>query len=196
MQLIVISSEAFFEGETAIVNTLFENGLIQFHLRKPGASKEQIADYIEAINPERRKNISLHGWHELWTVYNVGGIHYPEMERKATSIHTLSLWRTKGLRLSTSVHTIAEAKALDPVFEYCFLSPVFNSISKPGYPSGFDGSLSVMNNAVATIALGGVTNKNIMIVKEMEFAGAALLGHLWQYPDIAIERFVNLKKIM
>ena len=42
MKLIVITTPQFFEGEAAAVTSLFQNGLEILHLRKPGASAEEM----------------------------------------------------------------------------------------------------------------------------------------------------------
>ena len=42
MKLIVITTPQFFEGEAEAVTSLFQNGLEILHLRKPGASAEEM----------------------------------------------------------------------------------------------------------------------------------------------------------
>jgi thiamine-phosphate pyrophosphorylase len=71
---------------------------------------------------------------------------------------------------------------------YAFLSPVFDSLSKPGYAAaGFD---PAQVRAVATrsgtpplIALGGVSAERLADAKGMGFSGAAVLGSVWQAAD-------------
>ena len=44
--VIVITMPEIFPGETEVVNTLFANGMQRLHLRKPGASEEEMAEWI------------------------------------------------------------------------------------------------------------------------------------------------------
>lgn len=49
MKLIVITTPQFFEGEAAAVTSLFQNGLEILHLRKPGASAEEMEYFPAAV---------------------------------------------------------------------------------------------------------------------------------------------------
>lgn len=62
--------------------------------------------------------------------------------------------------------------------DYITLSPVFDSISKPGYTSVEFGPLP---SGVTVIGLGGVTTDRAVQLKARGFAGAAMLGAIpWQ----------------
>ena len=69
-------------------------------------------------------------------------------------------------------------------FNYVFLSPIFDSISKSDYKAAFE--MSVLEDASArgiidkkVMALGGVTAENMKTIKELGFGGAVVLGDLW-----------------
>ena len=75
-------------------------------------------------------------------------------------------------------------------YDYLFLSPIFDSISKKGYRSAFSpeqltkaGKEGVINERV--IALGGITPEKKTAIKDWNFGGIAVLGFLWQEPTIA-----------
>ena len=72
---LLITLPGFFEGETRICNALFAKGLERLHLRKPGATREQQAKWIEEIAPSCRRRIVLHDHHDLALKYGLGGIH-------------------------------------------------------------------------------------------------------------------------
>ncbi len=80
--------------------------------------------------------------------------------------------------MSRSLHSVEEIAGVKE--DYVFLSPVFPSISKPGY----GGSLNleelkvVVNRKV--IALGGITEERLPIVERIGFGGAAMLGAVWR----------------
>ncbi len=88
----------------------------------------------------------------------------------------------KKLRKSYSSHSISEMLEAIKIFDYVFLSPIYNSISKDGYNSKFRidelKGLNLINEKV--VALGGVREENFEELKRIGFGGAALLGSLWK----------------
>ena len=71
--------------------------------------------------------------------------------------------------------------------DYCFLSPIFDSISKQGYTSKFSSidlqqgfNNGILDNKI--VALGGVTYDNIKDLQNIGFSSFAMLGELWQLP--------------
>ena len=86
--------------------------------------------------------------------------------------------------ISKSFHHIDELKAEKKNFNYVFLSPIFDSISKSNYTSAFD--MEVLKQASAhgiidkrVMALGGITTENMAVAKELGFGGVVVLGDLW-----------------
>ena len=58
--------------------------------------------------------------------------------------------------------------------DYVTLSPVFDSVSKPGYRGAFDAAAIELPAGVRVLALGGVTPDNVGRLDR--FAGYAVLG--------------------
>ncbi len=94
----------------------------------------------------------------------------------------------KQRAFSTSIHQLSDWPLWTNKVELVFYSPVFESISKPGY--GPVVSLAEMEyqlkklrseyeNLPKIIALGGVHQGNIAAVQRSGFDGAALMGSLW-----------------
>jgi len=190
MMLIAITTESFFNGEAEGATALFEEGLERLHLRKPEASAAETAEWLAAIPQTFHSRIVLHDHFELANRFNLGGIH---LNRRNPS----PVGQPKSV--SRSCHSLAEIKE-HPGADYYFLSPIFNSISKPGYRKGFE--LEEVAEAFArktvtanVYALGGITPGRLPLVKQAGFAGAAVLGALWHtYPtnnnkDALIERY-------
>src|SRR5689334_9961149 len=100
-----------------------------------------------------------------------------------------------GFVLSTSVHDLIVLPEI-PHFDYVFYGPVFNSISKIGYQSKLspDFKLDKTCSKPQVIALGGVELSNLTKIKTMGFAGAAVLGALWNEPGKSVEIFQQLKE--
>jgi thiamine-phosphate pyrophosphorylase len=74
-------------------------------------------------------------------------------------------------------------------YDYLFLSPIFNSISKQGYLSGFshDELVRAYEEGIIdrkVVALGGVRFDKIEYLKGLGFGGAAMIGALYNTSQI------------
>lgn len=190
--LIVISDSTFLTGEAATVSALLRAGLDVFHIRKYGCAKKALLDYIKAIPVEFRNRLVLHHDHELGRELGLTRFHFSEQDRLA--------WQKKNWvgvdaqsTYSTSVHSLIEFNELPAHFDYAFISPVFDSISKQDYKAEkFD--LSERTNEVAKlIALGGINALNAQQAMTWGFDGVALLGAIWknEQPISEFEQFLG-----
>lgn len=204
MKLIIISNPEPIDNETTIVNYLFDEGLEYFHLRKPNCSLNEMEEYLQHISPNHLNKIVLHAHHELADKYKLKGKH-----KTATTIDTTGNTRY----ISTSFHSLEDIKSCKENYEYVFLSPVFNSISKQGYKSNLNlievkqflqnkNSLSGVypdkgggEKWGGVIALGGINEYNTQTVLEMGFSGIALLGDIWNSDD-KIKSFKRINLII
>lgn len=187
VKTIVITRPDFFEGETALVGRLFEHGMARLHLRKPRASRQELAEWIEAISPLFRHRIVLHDHHSLAHDYALGGIHLNSRNPE------VPLWaeRERSERpftLSRSCHSLAEVQQHGRTLDYMFLSPIYDSISKEGYGAAFSRRELEEARAAGLLsdkvyALGGISAERLPELTAMGFQGAAVLGDLWLSPD-------------
>ncbi len=69
MKLIVITTPQFFEGEAEAVTSLFQNGLEMLHLRKPGASAEEMGNFLQQLPMEYMPRIVTHEQFQLASVF-------------------------------------------------------------------------------------------------------------------------------
>ncbi len=202
MKLIVISSPENFEGEIKIVHELFEEGLEYFHLRKPKFSTEQLRHYLDRINKKYRDRIIIHSHHELCIGYKLRGIH---LTRKHLKKNFIESWfrmnyiklRRPGVVVTAGMHTIGSLKRKNPGYNYIFLSPVFNSISKIGYRSTFnEESLKegLLKSNYEAIAMGGVDEDKIEKARDFGFDGVAILGALWKSNEV-VAKFKRIQKL-
>ena len=95
-----------------------------------------------------------------------------------------------------SFHSLEEIDEYKADYHYAYLSPVFDSISKKGYTSAFD--LKTLGSSLRRlkrnlIALGGIDEDKIEIVREIGFAGVAVLGAVWNSKN-PIEKFQRIKE--
>lgn len=192
--LIVISSPTPVTKEASLINQLFDEGMSVFHLRKPDSSSQELVLLLQEINPTHYSKIALHSHHYLAKSFGINRLHYTEASRKQLTEMNLSEQKVEHT-LSTSVHRISDYNNLTDHFSYAFLSPVFNSISKPDYQAQkFDLIEADKNSGTKLIALGGINETNCLKAYEMGFDGIALLGAIWKNND-GINNFKKISQI-
>ncbi len=193
---IVLSNPTPIGDEAAILNSLFEEGMELFHLRKPNAGIEEIRRLVEKIKPQYRTRIALHQHHELATELGIHRLHFTEEKRNVTDEKRFIELKEKEYVVSTSIHAIKEYKKLSSSFDYVFFGPVFDSISKQGYTSTItsDFVFPIEKALPKVIAIGGVDVETLAHIKKMNFSGAAVLGTIWQHPEKSIAQFKIVQK--
>jgi len=192
-KIIVITPENFEKHEISNVCKLFSSNLKLLHLRKPHASKEELRNYLLQIPKIFYKNIVLHNHYELIKEFKLKGAHLTKKSRGSVKLTNL-LKRKKIKIISTSFHNTSEIKRSRRKYEYFFLSPIFDSISKNHYKSGFNlGELNLFlkTNKTNIVALGGINEKNIKTVKKVGFSGAGTIGYVWKSKN-PIKSYRNL----
>lgn len=191
MKLIAITAEKFIDDEAETINALFEAGLERLHLRKPHASANECERLILSIGSKWYGRISLHDHFGLAKKYGIGGLHLNSRNPQPTTGFA-------GI-LSRSCHSMEEAAREKHKYDYVFLSPIFDSISKNGYTAAFHrGALqaAARNGCIGgnVIALGGITPERIEEAAACNFGGAAVLGYLWaDSVEETLERFRTLQ---
>lgn len=209
MKLILVTSFDTILYEHYLINLLFCEGLEYLHLRKRDYTEEEMEEYIQQIAPPFRKHVILHSHFHLIQKYELKGAHFtkdscPDDLLPDSNISTLTKPFT---HLSFSLHTIAEIKSLPNIYDYIFLSPVFDSISNQGFNSRFQpGDLKAYLyqdiERPEIIALSGIMPENIDKAMELGFDGVAMLGHIWtpferdQNLVQAVQRFNRVQKLI
>lgn len=195
--LIVISDALCVANEAALINQLFGEGLPVFHLRKPGSSAQQIKMLLQEIDIKHYSKIALHDHHYLADDFGITHLHINETNRRQLAATGLPESKAKDVVLSTSIHTIKDYAMLQPDFDYTFLSPVFNSISKAGYKALEENERLLPRQKTGTklIALGGITADNCRLPLEWGFDGIAVLGALWNDPRQLIKNFKTIQAL-
>src|SRR5690606_36535761 len=145
------------KNETSLINQLFEEGLTLFHLRKPKANEQEVEAILSEILPQYRERIVLNGFYYLSERFGIHRFHFSTDKRNKGEHND---WIKKGNVLSTSTHSFEEYKALDNCFNYAFLSPVFDSISKPSYKKVEFEIDNSDKSDIKLIALGGIDAEN------------------------------------
>lgn len=153
------------------------------HIRKPEWSPDMIGLLISKIHQKYHSRLRLHDHFRLLDEYpEIGGVHLNSRNPIAPP---------NARCVSASCHSIEEIDAKAAEYDYVTLSPVFDSISKPGYTGRFaDKSVSSHLRGKNVIALGGVVPECFLLLKQLGYSGAAMLGHLWQ--DCTADRYPSI----
>lgn len=224
-RLIGITLPDFFSGESEIIRCLFDAGLSRLHLRKPGSEREPFVALLKEIPQIYYPRLILHDHFDILfdgsVPSSVGGLHLNRRSSSFPAHYTGALSRSchsfdevkrclEGEQKFSKASPYETDRLSDDrkeqsfSYEYIFLSPLFPSISKEGYGSGF--SLRSLREAATrgeigekVIALGGLSAQTIPLLKDLPFGGVAVLGSLWgKQPGLAnldeiIDRYKQLQ---
>lgn len=189
MKLIAITKPDFYDGEAAFIKRLFESGFDIVHLRKPNSDIDSCRNILNELSLEERSRIVVHDYPVLYYEFSLKGIHinknivqYPE--------------GYQGFK-TRSCHSLEEVKLYKGEFDYVFLSPIFDSISKQGYKSAFteDELRQASEEGVIdekVVALGGVDFDDFSFLKCLNFGGAAMLGSIHRLRDLTSDEMKKL----
>lgn len=182
---VAITPPYIYPGEPDAIGSLLRSGDYDYvHIRKPDASEAATRELVSAIDPSLRGLLALHDHYHLANEMHCGGIH---LNRR----NPLPPAGWAG-RISRSCHSTSELYE-SAGCDYVFLSPVYPSISKPGYSSALldDPELpgTLRSARIPVVALGGVTADRFEALKWLGFSGAAMLGATWRGSGINPEAF-------
>lgn len=193
--MIVITDTHFIPNEVEIINTLFYEGLEILHLRKPDSTAKQVSELISGIDSRFHSRIMIHSHYELLSSYQLKGMHFTE-----NSKHLLDDFKNFKCVKSLAMHDLKQLKKMSDSIDYVLLSPLFPSISKPGYSKHWDFEILKSELSIKypfhIVALGGITLNNINIVNQLGFDDFALLGSIWEpvKSGCSIQQVLNVFK--
>ena len=191
MEIIVISPEEEIPNEVDWVIKLFEAGLCKYHLRKPGIDDDGIAKFVAGIPEQWRDRIVPHQAYKLVKSLGLGGWHFKDDEQQLSLADQWRDSRSGHQTLSRSIHRLDDLSENLSGWDYVFVSPVFQSISKRDYEPSWEeaqlsASLACCREVYGTslYALGGVDDSRIAHCGQLGFDGVAMLGAIWEsrYP--------------
>jgi len=190
MKLIIVTPPTNIDDEIMSVKKMLEQGLQRLHLRKEAAAVDVYRNYLRQIPSVFHSRISIHDYPELQNEFPTIGFHCKTATWKDDKKINQVLSHAPAT-LSASFHSWEEVLQTPYAFKYVFISPVFESISKPNYTSAIDITkllelkqhLSNKKNIPDVYALGGVTQDTIQQLRHCGFDGVAVLGSVWQSAD-------------
>ncbi len=184
MKLIVVSAEVSLAKEVEWIRKMIDEGLFCFHLRRKTWDLSRTQRFLEEIGGEYQSRIRVHG-PARWQGKLLGA-----------KVHLRDGEEANSEGQSKSFHTLFDANRESMLLEYGFISPIYDSISKPGYRGAF--KKEELQRFLADFkkfdlfALGGVTVEKLDDLKSMGFKGAAVMGALWFARDPLV--YFNLLK--
>lgn len=188
INIIIFSSPIPKENEIQDVITILATNIVAFHLRKPNASKEEIRLFLQQIPIEFHIKIVLHQHIELLKEFSLKGFYCSRLFLENNSPKQIRKKYPKAL-LSRGCHTYHELTN-SLLYDYVFISPVFDSISKKGYKANFDFTklASIISTSETKVyALGGIEPSSIAKIKTIPFSGYALLGYIWYNNTLSLQ---------
>ena len=176
MKLIVMTKPTFFVEEDKILTNLFEEGLENLHLYKPGASPMYSERLLTLLGEGYHSKITVHGHFYLKEEYRLKGIHIDDA-------HTEPPTGYKG-NVSRTCHLIKELKEAKKKSNYVFLHSIFDSQTNVDEKASF--TMAQLEEAAKNdlidkkvYALGGMNLDTVKAVKDLGFGGIVICGDLW-----------------
>ena len=176
MKLIVMTRPTFFVEEDKILANLFEEGLENLHLYKPGAAPMYSERLLTLLGEDYNRKISVHGHYYLKEEYNLRGIHIDDAFTEPRVGY-------KG-NLSRTCHAISELKETKKRANYVFLHSIFDSQTNADEKQSFTREELEKASKEGLIdkkvyALGGMNLDTIRLIKDLGFGGVVICGDLW-----------------
>jgi thiamine-phosphate pyrophosphorylase len=176
MKIIAITVPKMIDEDAYLISNLLKMGIHSIHLRKPEATINECRQLLTKLTKEERAKIIIHDYPELYTEFSLKGIH---INKNITSLPD----GYNGFK-TRSCHSFEEIERYKTEYDYLFLSPIFDSISKVGYKSGFTKEellkasiFGIIDHKV--IALGGITLDMMPYFRELNFGGIAMIGGIY-----------------
>ena len=185
MKLAIMTKSTFFVEEDKILSSLFDEGMDNLHLFKPGSSPMYAERLLTLLPEDYLRKITVHDHYYLKQEYDLAGIHIDNQLAPVPD-------RYKG-KFSRTCTDLSMLKEIKRKSNYVFLKNIFDCIEFKDEKSSFN--LQQLENAAKAglidkkvYALGGMSLENLKIAKELGFGGVVICGDLWNRFDIHNER--------
>ncbi len=191
-EIVIISPFAPVEKEAYFINCFFKLGLDYYFVRHPTATPRQLTEIQRGVAEPYRNRLIFHYTNRY---LNPERVHLHESLRNELKEGWVRSMVGKGIFVSTSVHDPFSLRYLPDYYHFAFISPLFNSISKPGYQAEDKDiwNAPVYKGNVKLMALGGIQYDNLHLPLSHHFDGVALLGVVCNTPNpiAAFERIMH-----
>ena len=199
MKLVLMTQPTFFVEEDKILTSLFEEGLDNLHLYKPGSEPIYSERLLTLLSDDYYKKITVHDNFYLKEEYKLRGIHIDDETTPAP----------KGYRgnISRTCTHLDQLKAAKKNADYVLLKYIFDSQTEPDQKASFTAEELKEASRCGLIdrhvyALGGMNLDTIKMAKDLGFGGIVISGDLWNRFNIQqeldyqalIDHFAKLRK--
>ncbi|MBR5062165.1 MAG: thiamine phosphate synthase [Prevotella sp.] len=191
MKLVILTKSTFFVEEDKILSSLFDEGMDNLHLFKPGSSPMYSERLLTLLPEECHHKITVHEHFYLKSEYRLAGIHIDNPQDDIPQGY-------KG-QVSRSCSDFETLKEIKKKSQYVFLKNIFDCIEFHEEKSTF--TLHQLEEAAVhglidkhVYALGGMSLENVRIARELGFGGVVICGDLWNRFDIHSE--LDFKKLI
>ena len=186
-----MTKPTFVVEEDKILVNLFEEGLDNLHLYKPGASPMFSERLLTLLGENYHSKITVHGHFYLKEEYRLKGIHIDDAFTEPPTGYKGNITRT--------CHAISELKEAKKHSNYVFLHSIFDSQSNPDEKQSFtyDELKAASKSGLIdkkVYALGGINLDNIKTIKDLGFGGIVICGDLWNRFNIHNE--IDYKELL
>ena len=185
MKLVIMTKSTFFVEEDKILSSLFDEGLDNLHLFKPGSSPMYSERLLTLLPEDYYRKITVHDHYYLKQEYDLAGIHIDDPSAPVPDGY-------KG-KYSRTCTDLAQLKDMKKKSQYVFLKNIFDCIEFKEEKSSF--TLNQLELAAKeglidkkVYALGGMSLENIKVAKALGFGGVVICGDLWNRFDIHNEK--------
>lgn len=199
--LIIVTPPEDLAGEIDTLVSLVDAGLTAIHVRKPHHTPADLDKWLTRLPQPLRSRAVVHGPPELAHKFGLAGHHQRDAGQGA--LPACATGASPGGLRSRAVHSKDALRAALGAFDRVLFSPLFPSISKPGYgPADTTERESVSNflrqhppdsRRTRVFALGGITPDKLGQLRSWGFDGAALLGAIWLSPN-PLNAFLEFQK--
>lgn len=181
MKLIVITKPTFFVEEDKILANLFEEGLDNLHLCKPGSSPMYSERLLTLLGEDLANKITVHHHFYLKEEYKLRGIHIDDARTEPPAGYKGNITRT--------CHAVSELQEAKKHSNYVFLQSIFDSQTVESEKQSFTAEELKEASRQGLIdkkvyALGGMNIDNVKYAKDLGFGGVVICGDLWNRFDI------------
>ena len=186
-----MTKPTFFVEEDKILANLFEEGLENLHLYKPGAAPMFSERLLTLLGDDYHHKITVHGHFYLKEEYRLKGIHIDDAFTEPPAGYRGNVTRT--------CHAISELKEAKRHSNYVFLHSIFDSQTNADEKQSFTreeleaaAKQGLIDKKV--FALGGMNLDNVREAKDLGFGGIVICGDLWNRFNIHNE--IDYKELL
>ena len=180
MKLAIMTKSTFFVEEDKILTSLFDEGMDNLHLFKPGSSPIYSERLLTLLPEDYRRKVTVHDHYYLKQEYDLAGIHIDDPLAPVPDGY-------KG-KYSRTCTDLLKLKEMKKKSNYVFLKNIFDCIEFKDEKSSFS------TQQLEMAAKAGP--------KDLGFGGVVICGDIWNRFDIhnetdfkeLIQHFERLRK--